>query len=56
MKEIINGADYNQVMVKIDRLMAKGSNSVSKEELEEIRTLAQLAQAYEQTKYRIEAD
>jgi HTH-type transcriptional regulator/antitoxin HigA len=54
MKKIINEAGYNQVMAKIDTLMAKGSDKVSKEELSEIRSLAQTAQAYEQTKYLID--
>lgn len=55
MKEITNEADYNQVMAKIDGLMAKGSEKVSKEELSEIRALAQQAQAFEQAKYVFEA-
>jgi HTH-type transcriptional regulator/antitoxin HigA len=55
MKKIINDVDYNQVMAKIDSLMAKGSDKVSKDELAEIRSLAQTAQAYEQTKYVIDA-
>jgi HTH-type transcriptional regulator/antitoxin HigA len=55
MKEIKNDADYSQVMAKIDGLMAKGSENVSKEELSEIRTLAQQAQAFEQAKYVIDA-
>jgi len=50
MNKINNGADYDKVMVKIDRLMAKGSGNVSKEELEEIRELALAAQSYEQKK------
>jgi len=55
MKKINTDADYNQVMAKIDSLMAKGSDKVSKEELAEIRSLAQTAQSYEQTKYIIDA-
>ena len=55
MKEIINEADYNQVMAKIDGLMAKGSAKVSKVELSEIRALAQQVQAFEQVKYVIDA-
>ncbi|RYY72275.1 MAG: helix-turn-helix domain-containing protein [Chitinophagaceae bacterium] len=55
MKEIKNEADYKQVMAKIDSLMAKGSSNVSKEELNEIRILAQSAQGYEQNQYVIEA-
>jgi HTH-type transcriptional regulator/antitoxin HigA len=54
MKKIINDAEYHQVTAKIDSLMAKGSDKVSKEELAEIRSLAQAAQAYEQTKYVID--
>lgn len=52
---MIDNADYSQVMGKIDSLMAKGSDKVSEEELAEIRSLAQKAQAYEQTKYVIDA-
>lgn len=55
MKEITTEADYKNVMAKIDGLMAKGSGNVSKDELIEIRTLAQSAQSYEQTRYVIEA-
>jgi len=55
MKTIKNEVDYNQVMAKIDSLMAKGSGNVSKEELSKIRTLAQSAQVYEQAKYVVEA-
>src|SRR4051812_13090085 len=55
MKEIKNEADYNNVMAKIDSLMAKGSGNVSKDELAEIRSLAQSVQGFEQAKYVIEA-
>jgi HTH-type transcriptional regulator/antitoxin HigA len=55
MKKIINEAGYNEVMAKIDSLMAKGSSKVSKEELTEIRLLAEAAQSYEQSKYVIDA-
>jgi HTH-type transcriptional regulator/antitoxin HigA len=55
MKKILNDVDYNHVMAKIDSLMAKGSDKVSKEELAEIRALALTAQAYEHTKYVIDA-
>lgn len=55
MKEIKSDADYNNVMTKIDGLMAKGSANVTKEELGDIRTLAQQAQAFEQAKYVIDA-
>jgi HTH-type transcriptional regulator / antitoxin HigA len=41
-------------MSKIDCLMAKGSENISKEELGEIRALAELAQEYEQTKYKVD--
>jgi HTH-type transcriptional regulator/antitoxin HigA len=46
--------DYNAVMSKIDKLMAKGSENVSKQELAEIRSLALKAQAYEKKKFIIE--
>ena len=55
MKKIINEAGYNEVMAKIDSLMAKGSGKVSKEELTEIRLLAEAAQSYEQSKYVVDA-
>jgi len=55
MSKINNEADYDQVMAKIDSLMAKGSGNVTKDELVEIRSLALSAQAYEQNKYVIEA-
>jgi len=55
MKAIKNEADYSKVMAKIDGLMAKGSDKVSKKELNEIRTLAESAQRYEQSRYVIEA-
>jgi HTH-type transcriptional regulator/antitoxin HigA len=55
MKKINDEADYELVMAKIDALMAKGSDNVSKDELSEIRSLAQAAQSYEQTKYVIDA-
>ncbi|MDT3401024.1 helix-turn-helix domain-containing protein [Mucilaginibacter terrae] len=53
--EIKSDADYQQVMTKIDGLMAKGSANVTQDELSEIRTLAQQAQAFEQAKYVIDA-
>ncbi len=55
MKKIDNETEYSLIMSKIDRLMAKGSENVSKEELDEIRSLAELAQEFEQSKYVIEA-
>jgi HTH-type transcriptional regulator/antitoxin HigA len=54
-KKIKNEADYKSVMAKIDKLMSKGSEKVSKTELAEIRKLALIAQQYEQTKFTIEA-
>jgi len=54
MEEINNEADYEQVVAKIDLLMTKGSDNVSKEELEQIRSLAKIAQNYEQVKYQID--
>lgn len=55
MKKIKNEGDYSNVMTKIDSLMAKGSENVSREELVEIRKLAMTAQEYEQEKYVIDA-
>lgn len=54
MNMISQESDYNKIMARIDSLMAKGSENVSKQELAEIRDLALKAQAYEQEKYRIE--
>lgn len=51
MDKIETDADYEKVMASIEMLMTKGSQNVSKDELEEIRALALLAQAYEQEKY-----
>jgi HTH-type transcriptional regulator/antitoxin HigA len=55
VKKIDNDSDYAKVMAKIDGLMTKGSENVSKEELAEIRNLALTAQNYEQQKYVIAA-
>lgn len=55
MKKIINDSSYDEVMAKIDSLMGKGSDKVSKEELAEIRSLAESVQHYEQSKYIIDA-
>jgi HTH-type transcriptional regulator/antitoxin HigA len=55
VKRIDNESDYTVVMAKIDSLMAKGSENVSKEELAEIRALALAAQNYEEQKYVIAA-
>ena|ERR1700733_3372640 len=52
--KIESETDYDTVMAEIDKLMAKGSKNVSKNELAEIRRLALKAQAYEQSKYVIE--
>ena len=51
--KIKNDDDYNAEIGKITKLMAKGSENVSKEELEEIRKSAIALQAYEQQKYDI---
>jgi HTH-type transcriptional regulator/antitoxin HigA len=55
MKTGLNEADYNELMAGIDALMAKGSQNISKEELEELQKMALAAQAYEQSKYVIDA-
>lgn len=54
MEKIKNEADYSNVMANIDKLMAKGSKVVSREELAEIRSLALASQLYEEGKYRID--
>jgi HTH-type transcriptional regulator / antitoxin HigA len=53
MEKITNDTDYNKVMADIEALMAKGSQNVSKEELEDIRKMALLARDYEQKKYKL---
>jgi HTH-type transcriptional regulator/antitoxin HigA len=53
MEKINNDTDYNKVVSDIEALMAKGSQNVSKEELEDIRKMALLAQNYEQEKYKL---
>ena len=55
MSNIKNEAEYKAVMEKIDALMAKGSQGVTQDELVDIRSLAQKAQAYEQITYVIKA-
>jgi HTH-type transcriptional regulator/antitoxin HigA len=55
MKKIGNESDYNEVMASIEKLMAKGSQGVTKEELDEIHALALSAQSYEQEKYVLDA-
>ena len=54
VNKIKHDADYNTVMAKIDSLMVKGSENVSKEELAEIKSLAIQIQSYEQEKYQID--
>ncbi len=54
VNKIKHDIDYNAVMVKIDSLMAKGSENVSKAELAEIKSLAIAIQSYEQEKYLID--
>jgi len=55
MEQINNDADYKSLMLKIEALMAKGSDKVTKNELEEIHKMALSAQEYETKKYIIEA-
>jgi HTH-type transcriptional regulator/antitoxin HigA len=50
MKKITSEVEYKEVMQRINALMAKGSENVNKEELNEIRKLAEAAQQYEQSK------
>jgi HTH-type transcriptional regulator/antitoxin HigA len=50
---ITSKSDYNVVMNRINALMNKGSENVTKEELSEIRRLALLAQDFEKKEYRI---
>ena len=45
MNTAVNETEYNQLMGKIDALMAKGSQNISKQELEELRLMALSAQA-----------
>jgi hypothetical protein len=44
MKKITSEVEYKEVMQRINALMAKGSENVNKEELNEIRILAEAAQ------------
>jgi len=53
-KLIKHDDDYRLIMVKIDSLMAKGSDKISKKDLTEIKRLALAAQEYEQSKYKID--
>lgn len=54
VNKIKQEADYNTVMAKIDSLMVKGSERVSKKELAKIKNLAIAIQSYEQEKYQID--
>lgn len=55
MEKINTETHYENVMSRIDSLIGKGSENVSKEELAEIRRLALMAQDYEESKYVIDA-
>ena len=50
---ILSDRDYEAVMTTIDKLMAKGSDKVSDDELFEIRKLALMAAEYEKEIYHI---
>ncbi|WP_316818087.1 helix-turn-helix domain-containing protein [Pedobacter nyackensis] len=54
MKHISKDSEYQAVMSKIETLMTKGSKNVSKEELDELRELALMAQTYEKSIYVVE--
>ncbi|MEP6514391.1 MAG: hypothetical protein ABJA79_11005 [Parafilimonas sp.] len=43
VKKITSEKHYKEIMNKIDKLMTKGSNGVTKKELQEIRKLAIIA-------------
>lgn len=47
-------SEYKSVMERIDKLMSKGSQNVSKAELAEIRKLALQAQQYERDQFGID--
>lgn len=53
--KIENEKEYNATMKKIDVLMRKGENNLTKKEAEELRTLAIAAQVYEKSIYTIPA-
>jgi HTH-type transcriptional regulator/antitoxin HigA len=55
MKKITDDAGYHEAMTKIDALMTKGSEKISKDELAAIRSLAEAAQKFEQSKYILDA-
>ncbi|WP_411274117.1 helix-turn-helix domain-containing protein [Daejeonella sp.] len=54
MKKVTKLSDYQDIMIQIGNLMAKGSEGVSKKELTEIRNLALALQDYEQKKYVVD--
>jgi HTH-type transcriptional regulator/antitoxin HigA len=54
MNDIKKETDYQTIMVEIERLMTKGTEHISREELAEIQKLALAAQKYEQAKYVID--
>ncbi len=54
VKKITSEKHYKEIMDKIYKLMTKGSNGVTKKELQEIHKLAIIAQNYEMTKFTIE--
>ena len=53
-EKISTESAYKKVMQEVDRLMAKGSENVTKKELADIRKMAMAAQAYEANKFVIE--
>lgn len=53
--KIENEKEYNATMKKIDVLMRKGENNLTKKEAEELRALAIAAQVYEKSIYTIPA-
>ncbi len=53
MKTFKTEADYNTAMDEILKLMNKGEASLSKSEIEKLRSLSRLAQSYEKNLYTI---
>ncbi|MBC7424330.1 MAG: helix-turn-helix domain-containing protein [Ferruginibacter sp.] len=53
-EKITTESAYKKVMQEVDRLMAKGSENVTKKELADIRKMAMAAQAYEANKFVID--
>lgn len=53
--KITNEMDYNSIMLKIDSLMKKGENNLTKKEAEQLKALALSAQSYEKSIYKIPA-